>query len=92
MLWVPDPRLVMLSVATPAETDPVPIDVPPSLNVTVPPGVRLPTSDGISVAVRTTCCPNAGEVVLALKSVDVVTFVDASDNVPKLPEKLVSPA
>jgi hypothetical protein len=81
----------MLSVATPLDTDPVPIDTPASLNVTVPPGVRLPTSDGISVAVRTTCCPNAGVVVLALRSVDVVTFVDASDNVAKLPEKLVSP-
>jgi len=82
----------MLSVATPPETDPVPIDVPPSLNVTVPPGVRLPTRDGISVAVRTICCPNVGVVVLALRSVEVVTLVDCSDNVSELPEKLASPA
>jgi hypothetical protein len=84
----------MFRVATPPETDTVPIVVRPSLKVTLPDGVRLPTSKGevCSVAVRTTCCPKAGVVVLALRSVEVAIFVPASDTVPDLlAMKFVSP-
>ena len=42
----------MLSVATPPETDPVPIDVPPSLKFTLPVGA-LP----VTVAVNVTLAP-----------------------------------
>ena len=98
MLWVPSARLVVFRVATPPVTDAVPTVVPVivSLKVTLPVGVRAPTGrlpggGGTTVAVRTTCCPNEGAVVFALRSVVVVSFVDCSDTVLELAAKLESP-
>src|SRR5918994_998494 len=56
MLWLPAPKLLVVTVATPPES--VPVRVPPPLplmtKVTVPVGVPDPD---VTLAVRVTVCP-----------------------------------
>jgi hypothetical protein len=54
----PTARDDVLKVAEPALSVPVPIDVVPSLNVTVPVGVPLPGAVVLTVAVNVTDWPN----------------------------------
>ena len=95
IVWLPTPRLLTFSVATPLESVDVPMVVAPSSNVTVsaPAGVSVPTKLVLSVAVRTTCCPYVGEFKLVPKSVDVDIGDAASDTAFDVLElKFVSPA
>jgi hypothetical protein len=92
MLWLPIGSVVTFRVATPPETVTEPRVVAPSLKVTFCVGAKLPTSEGCTVAVRTTCCPNDGVVVLAPRSVVVGIVEDNNDSVAELVAKLESPA
>ena len=63
-----------MSVATPEVRDPVPSDAPPFKKLTVWPSVVIdPVDDGLSVAVRTTCCPKVLVVGLAVSASVVAT-------------------
>ena len=46
-----------MKVALPAARAPLPIDAPPSKNVTVPVGVPPPGATAVTVAVNATACP-----------------------------------
>jgi hypothetical protein len=90
--WLPTESVLVVKVAVPPDTVPVPSVVDPSRNVTVPVGVPAPGDTTATVAVNVTDCPNtdglADEVrvvvVFALLTVWVRTAL-------VLPEKLESP-
>ena len=82
------------NVATPeALSVPVPSDVEPSLNVTVPVGVPVLPAAFDTVAVNVTCCPVVAVVGAAVTAVVVVIPIAISVTiaVEVLPKKLASP-
>ena len=71
MLFVPTARVEMVSVATPPDNVPVPIDVVPLRNVTVPVGV--PDEGDVTFAVNVTrYCEKAGLRLLVRATCGVV--------------------
>ena len=75
MEWEPGPSAVVVTVAVPAASVPVARTVAPSLNVTDPEQVPLPTV-GVTVAVKVTGCPKAEVSGLAVSVVVVRHLVD----------------
>ena len=67
--WLPDESDEVVKVAVPPDRDAVPSVVPPSMNVTVPVGVKPDT-----VAVKVTLCPAVGTVLEADRLVVVEAF------------------
>jgi hypothetical protein len=93
-LSVPPGRAVVASVATPdALRVPVPSVAEPLLNVTVSPAVtKLPSMDGLSVAVSVTVCPKVLDVGDAVKTMAVLTGLEVRGVVAdRLEAKLALP-
>lgn len=89
---LPTGRLEVVTLATPLVRVPVPSEVDPLMNVTVPVGVPVPGLTTTTVALIVTGCPKTGEVGVEL----MVVVVDAWPTVSTVavevwPLKLVSP-
>ena len=57
MVWFPAANAEVVNVAEPPLSEPVPMGLPPSKNVTVPVGVPGPVGRAEIVAVKVTDCP-----------------------------------
>jgi hypothetical protein len=58
MLWLPTVSELVVSVALPVLSRSAdPIDVAPSLNITVPEGTPAPPPEAVTAAVKVTDCP-----------------------------------
>jgi hypothetical protein len=80
-------------LAVPPESVPLPMEAPPSLNVTVPVGVPAPAPKGETVAINVTDCPvteGFTELVTVAALSDLFTVCKSGAEVP--PVKLLSPA
>jgi hypothetical protein len=85
---------LVLKVAWPPLSVPVPKVIPPSLNVTVPPGVPLPGALALTVAVKVTPWPHTDGLAEELTLVVVLAGLTVWFNgapVLSLPLKLLSP-
>ena len=71
-------------------SNPVPIDTPLSMNVTVPVGVPAPGLKALTVAVKVTLCPNTEAFVEEATVVVVLALVTVWSMLPLLPVKFVS--
>ena len=89
MEWVPATRLEIENAATPFELSAeVPSVETPSMKVTVP----VAPEDGLTVAVNTTCCPNAegfsDDINAVVLLIELTVCISEED---VLPAKCVSP-
>src|SRR5271165_1811166 len=90
---VPTVRLLIENVAVvPPVTAPVPIDTPPSSNVTVPVGVPAPGLVMLTVAVKVIDWPNTDGLLTLVTVVVVLALVTVCKKLADvLPEKLLLP-
>ena len=89
---LPTGRLEVVTLATPFVMVPVPSDVDPLMNVTVPVGVPVPGLTTTTVALIVTDWPNTGEVGVELMVVAVEAWPTVSTVALEVwPLKLVSP-
>ncbi len=70
---------------------PMPIDVVPSRNVTVPVGVPAPGFTALTVAVKVTFWPNTDGLTEDVTVVDVLALFTVCSTLPLLVAKFVSP-
>ena len=95
MARLPAARLLVVRVATPPLSVPVPIEVPPSEKVMVPVGVPEPGATGETVAVKVTACPTCEvlrEVVTVVLVLALFTTWGFPVRLPVPPLTLPSPA
>src|SRR2546422_703922 len=83
MEWLPTAKPDVLKDAVLPDSVPLPTETPPSLKVTLPPGVPDPP-EGVTVAVKVTDCPNTE----GLREEETVVVVPTS---PELNVKLAMP-
>jgi len=72
--WLATERLDVVKVATPAVRVPVPSEVVPSKNSTVPVGVPAPGALGVTVAVKVTDWPKTDGPGAPVTEVDVAPW------------------
>ena len=91
---MPKASAVVENVATPRLRFPVPMELPPSRNVTVPVGVPDPGATGETAAVKVTNSPNEDEFcedVTVVAVSDLATTCGFPVSEPVLPVKFASP-
>lgn len=94
MLWPPTANVAVMNAAWPKPLRvPVPIVLPPSLNVTVPEGMPEPGALAVTVAVNVTDWPKTVGMPDVTTTVVVLSWLTVwpPDNVPALAEKIESP-
>ena len=82
--WLPATREDVASVALPPESVPVPSDVAPSKNSTVPVGVPAPGADALTVAVKVTDSPKFDGLLFDATDVDVLALFTTCVSVEEL--------
>src|SRR5579871_888525 len=85
MVWLPTASAEVVKLAWPPLSVPVPIELPPSKNVTVPVCVPAPGATAETVAVNVTNCPNTEEFCDELTNVVVLAFTTVTSAVEVLP-------
>src|SRR5215469_18353049 len=93
MVWLPPPSALVVKLACPPDTVPVPSSFVPSKNCTVPVGDGAPEAPPLVLicAVKVTACPRDEGFRLLLSVKDVLDGVDCVTTPDVLPLKFVSP-
>jgi len=92
MVWLPKARTEVVKVALPPDSVPVPIEMPPSRNVTVPVGVPAPGATAFTIAVKVIAWPNTvGLTDEVTELEDEALFTDWVIAADALAAKLLSP-